>query len=177
MRSEENLGRESSVVKVRRLDEISWRVASYDVSSGEFDLVRDSVSLNVSVPTDMESPAEEEPNLSIADQFDAGSDDPSRTVRVISLIGRDPAVRRTVLTRSRGVCEFCNAPGFRMADGRLYLETHHVVPLADGGADRAWNVAALCPNDHREAHFGERSEAIRRDLLQLLAAYRRPVDA
>jgi 5-methylcytosine-specific restriction protein A len=61
-----------------------------------------------------------------------------------------------------------------MTDGRIYLETHHVVPLSEKGVDHEWNVVALCPNDHREAHHGERRDAIRTRLLAMLAeVYRR----
>jgi 5-methylcytosine-specific restriction protein A len=56
-----------------------------------------------------------------------------------------------------------------MTGGEIYLETHHVVPLSEKGADHERNVAALCPNDHREAHHGERREAIRSLLLAMLA--------
>ena len=48
-----------------------------------------------------------------------------------------------------------------MESGALYLETHHVIPLGEGGADDDGNVVALCANDHRRAHFAENSEAIR----------------
>ncbi|WP_407646473.1 HNH endonuclease [Henriciella aquimarina] len=41
-----------------------------------------------------------------------------------------------------------------MPSGALYLETHHIQPLAEGGADTLTNVIALCPNDHRKAHYG-----------------------
>jgi 5-methylcytosine-specific restriction protein A len=56
-----------------------------------------------------------------------------------------------------------------MAGGGVYLETHHVVPLSEKGVDHERNVVALCPNDHREAHHGERRNAIRTQLLAMLA--------
>jgi 5-methylcytosine-specific restriction protein A len=56
-----------------------------------------------------------------------------------------------------------------MAGGGVYLETHHVVPLSEKGVDHERNVVALCPNDHREAHHGERRDAIRTRLLAMLA--------
>ena len=57
-------------------------------------------------------------------------------------------------------------PGFTMADGRIFLETHHIVPLSEGGNDSAKNVAAVCANCHREAHLGARAAVIRETLLQ-----------
>ena len=78
-------------------------------------------------------------------------------------------MRDAALTRAGGVCELCGEKGFVSRSGKVYLETHHVVPLSEGGSDNEQNVAALCPNDHREAHFGERAAAIRERLVQTLA--------
>ncbi len=42
---------------------------------------------------------------------------------------------------------------FEREDGSP-LEVHHVIRLADGGSDTINNSVALCPNCHRELHFG-----------------------
>ncbi|WP_256325004.1 HNH endonuclease signature motif containing protein [Nitrosomonas sp. Nm132] len=42
----------------------------------------------------------------------------------------------------------------RKHDGSPYLEVHHKIPLAFGGEDTVVNAIALCPNCHREAHYG-----------------------
>ena len=61
-----------------------------------------------------------------------------------------------------------------MADGKIYLETHHVISLGEHGLDTESNVAALCPNHHREAHHGEKRAEMRKVLLKELAdLYRR----
>ena len=39
-------------------------------------------------------------------------------------------------------------------DGTPYLEVHHKIPLAKDGEDTIENAEALCPNCHREKHFG-----------------------
>lgn len=69
---------------------------------------------------------------------------------------RSPAVVAAVLLRAKGSCERCraSAPFLRAADKAPYLEVHHKVRLADGGADHPANALALCPNCHREVHFG-----------------------
>lgn len=81
---------------------------------------------------------------------------------------RDPAVRRRVLRRAAGHCELCGQVGFRMESGALYLETHHVVPLCEGGGDQDANVVALCAHDHRRAHFAEDRASLRDQLLRYL---------
>jgi 5-methylcytosine-specific restriction enzyme A len=54
--------------------------------------------------------------------------------------------------------------GFLSEKVRVYLETHHIVPLSENGLDKVSNMAALCPNHHREAHAGQRSKWIRIEL-------------
>jgi len=78
-------------------------------------------------------------------------------------------VRQQVLRRSGGCCEWCGIAGFKTLAGAVYLETHHVIPLCEGGADTVANVIALCANDHRRAHFCEESVEMRAILLLRLA--------
>ena len=69
---------------------------------------------------------------------------------------RNPHVVVAVLERAKGVCEMCSqpAPFIRSSSGQPYLEVHHTVTLAAGGDDTVENAIAVCPNCHREAHFG-----------------------
>lgn len=69
---------------------------------------------------------------------------------------RNPDVIVEVLRRAAGICEKCRqpAPFLRRSDTTPFLEVHHWVPLSDGGEDTVENAGALCPNCHREAHFG-----------------------
>lgn len=141
----------ASVVKFRLLDPTPWSVTSYDDTSGQFILTR-----GVQPPKTI-------------DQFDldleAQSSAEKRTVTG-DVFNRRVDVRRIVLERANGKCEFCGAEGFKTAAGLLFLETHHINPLSNGGPDTIYNVAALCPNHHREAHYGLNAEIIRKTLLE-----------
>jgi 5-methylcytosine-specific restriction enzyme A len=65
--------------------------------------------------------------------------------------------------RAAGRCELCQKPApFQDRSGNPYLETHHIIWLARGGADTIENTVALCPNCHRQAHVLEVSEDIDR---------------
>lgn len=65
-------------------------------------------------------------------------------------------IRKYAMLRGNGFCEYCNCPApFKDANGFPYLEIHHLHRLADDGPDSPANVAALCPNCHRMAHFGQ----------------------
>jgi len=73
---------------------------------------------------------------------------------------RNPDVIAEVLLRAAGKCERCkaNGPFLRASDGSPYVEVHHKVHLSDGGEDTVENAVALCPNCHREMHFGSQSK-------------------
>ncbi|MFY8350807.1 HNH endonuclease [Pseudoalteromonas sp. SSM20] len=69
---------------------------------------------------------------------------------------RNPHVVAERLHRADGKCDKCgrSAPFDRRSDGTPYLEVHHLVHLSEGGSDSLDNTLALCPNCHREFHFG-----------------------
>jgi len=69
---------------------------------------------------------------------------------------RNPDVIVEVLSRANGICENCDkpAPFIRRRDGTPYLEVHHIIQLSKGGNDTINNAVAICPNCHRELHFG-----------------------
>ncbi len=77
------------------------------------------------------------------------------TIKSTSYI-RNPYVVVEALERANGVCEKCKkeAPFIRKSDNSPYLEVHHIKPLSEDGEDSVENVLALCPNCHRELHFG-----------------------
>lgn len=81
---------------------------------------------------------------------------PSKTVVTTTVYGRNPHIVVEVLNRANGICENCNklAPFIRESDGTPYLEVHHIIRLADGGEDSLENTIAVCPNCHRELHYG-----------------------
>jgi hypothetical protein len=99
---------------------------------------------------------------------DFGSDAPPRTTTTVQRYARDPEIRAAVLRRAAGRCEFCGGLGFIRDDGSHYLEAHHIIALADDGADRMTNVIALCPNDHRSAHLGRNRADLERRMTEIV---------
>lgn len=81
---------------------------------------------------------------------------PKQVTVTVTVYDRNPDVVAEVLLRARGVCEGCssNAPFLRKSNLTPYLEVHHIVPLSSDGEDTVENSEALCPNCHREKHFG-----------------------
>lgn len=143
----------ASRVEYRLLDPLPWAVTLYDGKTGECTLTRGAQANQ------------------FVDQFsvqpESGASVERRMVSGMAYV-RDSGLRSGALERAKGVCEYCAKPAFTTADGRVFLETHHVVPLGEGGTDTKDNVAALCPNHHREAHHGARAAEIRRTLLNRL---------
>lgn len=81
---------------------------------------------------------------------------PQARLATVVVLDRNPDVVAEVLLRARGTCEICKkpAPFVRASDGTPYLEVHHRVRLADGGDDTVENAVAICPNCHRQQHYG-----------------------
>ena len=59
-------------------------------------------------------------------------------------------------------CQLCEALGqnpicFLKTNGEPYVEAHHVMPVSslEIGSLAASNVMTLCPNHHREVHYGQ----------------------
>jgi len=81
---------------------------------------------------------------------------PEKVKIVSSVYTRNSDITAEVLFRANGICERCKlpAPFSRAKDGSPYLEIHHVKPLSEAGKDSLDNTVALCPNCHRELHYG-----------------------
>jgi len=97
-----------------------------------------------------------------------GNATPDRALHVAWAYSRDSHVRAFVLKRAKGRCEYCGREGFQMSGGSRYVETHHIIALADQGSDTIQNVIALCANHHKEAHYGEAAERLEREMIECL---------
>lgn len=84
-----------------------------------------------------------------------GIKEPEKTYSQVTNFNRDPKVKAWLLREAAGKCECCGAAApFTTAEGEPFLEIHHLRRLADGGSDTVTNAVALCPNCHREMHYG-----------------------
>ncbi len=89
-------------------------------------------------------------------RLNASSKYPDKIETIVTQFKRNPDVIVEVLKRANGVCEKCkqDAPFVRKKDNTPYLEVHHIVRLASDGKDTVSNAIAVCPNCHRELHYG-----------------------
>jgi 5-methylcytosine-specific restriction protein A len=144
----------SSNVTKRLLDPIPWAVTASDLSTGQFTVTRGAVPSK------------------FVDQFMLpieGNEQLLRREVTGTVVIRNASVRMRVLDRAAGKCEYCNVIGFKMEMGRVYLETHHILPLAKNGPDNERNVVALCANHHREAHYGLNADEMGSALKDIVA--------
>lgn len=133
----------------RMLDSEPWYVGSYDSATGKCVLIR---GLKTELYIDQ---------FEIEELPEGNVDSRDVTAKVYE---RCPKIRRFVLNRAKGRCEWCDEEGFKTAAGSIYLETHHVYPLSENGADNIDNVIGICPNDHRQAHYGMERDQFKKDL-------------
>ncbi len=68
---------------------------------------------------------------------------------------RSPAVKAYVLQRANGKCELCGKSTFLTTYDSYYLEVHHIISLSENGSDTTANTVGLCPQCHRELHYGK----------------------
>ncbi|PSU84703.1 hypothetical protein C0W42_21850 [Photobacterium kishitanii] len=88
-----------------------------------------------------------------------------KITEVIERYERDLHVVAFVKKCAQGKCELCGCtPFIKYSTGKAYLEVHHVKNLADGGSDIITNTVALCPNCHKEIHFGINASSLNEEL-------------
>lgn len=150
---EQKTGRTKSTKESRLLDPEMWNLRSYDSASGDCLLVRGQPAPKY---------------VDQFEQFELPEGEAKRKEATGQAFERSPQVRNYVLDRAKGECEWCGAKGFTTRSGSVYLETHHIQPLSERGSDTVFNVIALCPNHHREAHFGKKAETFRVKFLSIV---------
>ncbi|WP_091170545.1 HNH endonuclease [Mucilaginibacter gossypii] len=88
---------------------------------------------------------------------------------VTEYLYRSALVKDYALYRANGICELCTKPAPFITSLKMpFLEVHHILRLSDDGPDLPINVAAVCPNCHREAHFGINHEEIKIKLMKII---------
>jgi 5-methylcytosine-specific restriction protein A len=95
-----------------------------------------------------------------------GNNFPDRALTDSWTFKRDSKVRKHVIDKAAGKCEYCGKIGFKSKNGQHYLEAHHIISLSTQGKDTVGNVLALCSEHHREAHYGENAEKLEGKFLK-----------
>lgn len=157
----------ASRVSKRLLDPITWAVTEYDWKNGRSVLTRGCQSGNTRKVS--------ENALDDLSDIPEGSDFPDRAKVISQVIKRDPRVRTFVLKRANGRCEHCGVRGFPTTNGGFYVEAHHIIYLSDSGRDTVDNVIALCPDHHRQAHYGMDAESLEAEFINALKKLKKKI--
>lgn len=142
-----------SKVSKRSLDSANWRVTAYNQKTGDWTLTRGAEWENAI--DDLSAPPE-------------GNRFPDRANVIVQVIKRDNRVRAHAIKRAKGKCEYCNVQGFPTINGGFYVEAHHIIALCHSGRDTVENVIALCPQHHRQAHYGKDAESLESEFIKIL---------
>ena len=86
------------------------------------------------------------------------SKSPTKSKKSTFVYERNPDVVAERLHLAGGKCESESCQGYeaflRKSNNTPYLEVHHKILLSEGGLDSVDNTIALCPNCHRQKHYG-----------------------
>lgn len=122
-------------------------------------ILDDNISVNSRYEIDFANEVESSLKLNIEKRHELSEEYPELPaqfeVRAKQFI-RNPHVVAEALSNASGVCDECTrvGPFIGKSKNTPFLEVHHRIPLSEGGKDTIKNAIALCPNCHREAHFG-----------------------
>jgi 5-methylcytosine-specific restriction protein A len=180
-------------VKKRVLDDELWYPHHYDPVTRQIVVMRgvpqpdgfdpqvevDCIMKGLPLPLHGSLPAEPyvDPHIEPAENQAPPSEnnaelaEPKTRTTQTTVYARDPEVVRRVKERAAdGKCECCEKLGFPTARGGYYLEVHHVIPLNFERYDFEWNALAICPDEHKQAHFGINRGKLRDRMIGILGA-------
>ncbi|HCD36750.1 MAG TPA: HNH endonuclease [Chlorobium sp.] len=144
---------ESQVIGLLKADEQDFSSVISFLESG-----RSAINIKALIETETAEIAKSRTDTSVArNERILNAEKRPKRQRVYSYTyQRNPDIVVEALHRAEGFCENCKnpAPFKRASDGTPFLEVHHIRSLSDGGEDTLENVVALCPNCHREKHYG-----------------------
>lgn len=80
-----------------------------------------------------------------------------RAKKIQKHIDRGTAVTKALKSLIGAQCQICGWSGFEKKSGEKFIEAHHIVQLSEGtkGSLCTENVILVCPNCHREIHYGK----------------------
>ncbi len=80
-----------------------------------------------------------------------------RAKKVQNHLDRGSAVTKALKSLLGAKCQICGWIGFKKKNGEDFIEAHHIVQLSERkeGSLCTENIILLCPNCHREIHYGK----------------------
>ena len=151
-----------------------FQAASFPISAQDFHAVIELLGEDPdSLPAPLDEPAM---TADMIAELEKGYRNASPEVkeRVSKRIERGPI--GALVKQANGFrCQLCqalgiNPIGFKKKSGEPYVEAHHAMPVAkkELGSLSASNVMTLCPNHHRQVHYGHVEITIGETVFQIV---------
>ncbi len=77
---------------------------------------------------------------------------------------RGSSVTKALKSLLGAKCQVCHACGFEKNNGEMYIEAHHITEVAACEINSlcSENIILVCPNCHREIHYGKNVKIVDR---------------
>jgi 5-methylcytosine-specific restriction protein A len=142
---------ELDLINLGNIKHLIQLIAKHNLTSFDFETEKSQTEFEAAVTAAFNDTERER-----KERLNRANPEPEKVWRKVTAYVRNPDVVAEVLHLADGMCQSCGeaAPFIRRSTGTPYLEVHHIKPLSHGGDDTVANAIALCPNCHREKHFG-----------------------
>jgi predicted HNH restriction endonuclease len=146
--------------QVRKKPNPSWQNSIRKISDEAFDEILRLGNAQAEIGEQTSQIEQESDALSVLEllnqQYDSAS--PQKQDKLVQrYLDRGVAVTNALKSLLGAKCQVCNWVGFKKKNGESFIEAHHIVQLSEGkeGSLCTDNVILLCPNCHKEVHYGD----------------------
>jgi len=82
---------------------------------------------------------------------------PEFKMAITKQFNRPSALKKALVNKMGADCKICKKQGFKMKNGSEYCELHHMIEINSQAPKtlQSWNTLILCPNCHRQMHYGD----------------------
>jgi hypothetical protein len=146
--------------EVRLKPNPSWQNSIRKISDEAFYAILNFANVNSNAGLDASELESEDDFLAILknlNQFYSNLPPKERARKVQNHIDRGTAVTKALKSLLGAKCQICGWSGFEKRSGGEFIEAHHIVQLSEKteGSLCTENVILVCPNCHREIHYGK----------------------
>jgi len=148
--------------QVRNKSTPSWQNSIRKISDGAFSAILDLADVEADAGRDSSLLESETDALTILKQLNTRYADTSpkeRSRLAQKFLDRGSAVTNALKSLLGAKCQICGWSGFLKKNGKeCFIEAHHLVQVAEKeeGSLCTDNIILVCPNCHREIHYGKK---------------------
>jgi 5-methylcytosine-specific restriction endonuclease McrA len=146
--------------QVRNRPNPSWQNSIRKISDKAFSKILELANVDVDagkIVSQVESESNALEVLSLLNTRYANVSPKDRAKKIQNHLDRGSAVTKALKSLLGAKCQICGWKGFEKKNGEGFIEAHHIVQLSEKkeGSLCTENIVLLCPNCHREVHYGK----------------------